>query len=207
MVSSAGELPFSEACERNKGPIGQALERLLPPRAQVLEIGAGTGQHAVHFSALIPGVQWQASDRAENLPGLAARFEREAAGRLSPPLALDVRDGAWPPGPFDAIYTANTLHIMPFALTPVLLDRAAQCLRPGGLLIIYGPFSDGGVHHAASNARFDQQLRQRDAQMGIRDAQEVSELARQYGLVRQTDLPLPANNRLLVFSLLSDPRH
>jgi SAM-dependent methyltransferase len=207
MGSSASELPFSEACERNKGPIGQALERLLAPRARVLEIGAGTGQHAVHFSALRPDVQWQASDRAENLPGLVARFEREAAGRLSPPLALDVRDSAWPRGPFDAIYTANTLHIMPFKLTPVLLDRAAQCLRPGGLLICYGPFSDGGVHHAASNARFDQQLRQRDPQMGIRDALEVTELARLRGLVQQADLALPANNRLLVFCLLSDPRN
>jgi SAM-dependent methyltransferase len=201
-LPSAMELPFSEACERNKGPIGLALCRLLAPDARVLEIGAGTGQHAVHLSTLMPGLEWLATDRAENLPGLAARFEQEAAGRLSPPLALDVRDAEWPPGPFDAIYTANTLHIMPFELTPVLLDRAAHCLRPGGLLICYGPFSDGGVHLADSNARFDQQLRQRDPQMGIRDAIEVAELAAARGLALQADLPLPANNRLLVFSRL-----
>lgn len=194
------EMPFSEACERNKGPIGQALAQLLPDDARVLEVGAGTGQHAVHFATLMPGLDWLATDRADNLPGLHARFALEAPGRLNSPQALDVTDERWPQGPFDVVYTANTLHIMPFELTAVLFERAGHCLCPGGLLICYGPFMDDGVHQADSNLRFDQSLRARDPKMGIRDTFDILPIARRCGFVLDADLPLPANNRLLVFS-------
>lgn len=195
------ELPFSEACERNKVPIGQALLQLLPADARVLEVGAGTGQHAVHFTSLMPRLDWLATDRAENLPGLQARFALEAPDRQKPPEVLDVSDKRWPSGPFDAVYTANTLHIMPFDLTPVLFEQASHCLCPGGLLICYGPFMDAGLHRADSNHRFDQSLKARDPRMGIRDTVDIMAIARGNGFVLDADLPLPANNRLLVFSL------
>lgn len=195
------ELPYSEACERNKWPIGEALLRMLPPDAKVLEVGAGTGQHAVHFSALLPEMRWLATDLEQNLPGLRARFAQEAPDRLAAPLALDVGEGRWPAGPFDAVYTANTLHIMPFDLTPLLLAGARRCLRPGGLLICYGPFMDDGQHHAESNRRFDESLQARDPSMGIRDTADIVHMAKAESFSLDADLPLPANNRLLVFSL------
>ncbi len=199
MRFSLEDLPHSPACERNQGPIGQVLMRLLPPAARVLEIGAGTGQHAVHFTALRPDLDWLASDRPQNLADIEARFRLQAAGRLGSPLALDVAEGPWPTGPFDAVFTANTLHIMPFELTPRLLDGAATVLKPGGWLICYGPFHDGGVHTADSNVAFDLSLRQRDPAMGLRDALVVRRLAAERGLDALGDLSLPANNRLLLF--------
>ena len=204
-MSHIDDLPFSEACERNKRPIGQALARLLSADARVLEIGAGTGQHAVWFTRSMPGLDWLVTDVPDNLPGLSARIEREGQGRLEPPRALDLSADSWPEGPFDAVYTANTLHIMPFELTAVLFDGARQCLRPGGRLICYGPFHYAGRHTAESNAAFDRSLRERDPAMGIRDAEEVRRMAAERGLVPEADLALPANNRLLVFTL--DPTH
>ena len=194
-------LPFSEACERNKQPIGDVLQHRLPDSARVLEIGAGTGQHAVYFGRIRPDLIWQASDVASNVPDLSRRFEHEAPDRLAPPITLDVADQAqWPAGPFDAVYTANTLHIMPWELTPLLLAGAARCLRPGGQLILYGPFHDAGRHTSASNQAFDRSLRQRDPVMGIRDAVEVAALAARHEFEQQADLALPANNRILIFA-------
>jgi len=197
--SPTPELPFSPACERNKLPIGQALQQMLPEQARVLEIGAGTGQHAVYFSRLLPGAVWQSTDVAANVPSLRARFELEGPESLPPPLVLDVRDENWPSGPFDAVFTANTLHIMPFELAPFLVRNAAALLGPGGRLICYGPFQDNGVHTSPSNASFDQSLRARDKRMGIRDAIELQRLALSWGLAAEADLALPANNRILSF--------
>ncbi|MFU8832688.1 MAG: DUF938 domain-containing protein [Wenzhouxiangella sp.] len=202
LSNGPADLPFSPACERNKAPIGEVLQKNLPENAHVLEIGAGTGQHAVYFSQLMPGVNWQSTDVAENVPSLRARFELEAPDRLPPPLALDVRDENWPPGPYDAVFTANTLHIMPYDLAPLLVRGAAAVLVPGGRLICYGPFHDNGVHTAPSNESFDRSLRARDARMGIRDAVEFQRLARSCGLALEADLALPANNRMLLFTRL-----
>ncbi len=193
-------LPFSEACERNKVPIADALEQFLPESARVLEIGAGTGQHAVYFTQRFPQLNWLATDRAENLEGLRARVAREADNRRIEVRELDVSKDHWPAGPFDAVYTANTLHIMPFELTPVLIEHSARLLRPDGQLICYGPFQDNGVHTSESNANFDQSLKSRDPKMGIRDANEIRHIARLQGLDQTADLPLPANNRLLIFT-------
>lgn len=195
------KLPYSEACERNKRPIGEVLERILPKSASVLEIGAGTGQHAVYFTRLLPGIRWQASDVGPHLPDLERRFEQEGDDRLPAPIELDVADSSqWPDGQFDAVYTANTLHIMPWELTPLFMAGAAACLRPGGQLIVYGPFHDRGQHTAPSNEAFDRSLRQRDPAMGIRDAVEVAEIAARCGLAQRDDLGLPANNRILAFT-------
>lgn len=204
------DLPFSEACERNKQPLLEALRSWLPQPpdrpAQVLEVGSGTGQHGVHFSQHLP-VRWQLSDRPEHLPGLRRRQAHAstiasgvpAAGQLLPPLQLDVTQPDWPTGRFDAVFSANTAHIMPAAAVPALFSGSARVLAPGGLFLLYGPFHVGGVHTSASNAAFDAHLRAIDPAMGVRDSLELLAIARALELVPVADLPLPANNRLLVF--------
>lgn len=192
-------LPYSEACERNQPSIAAVLLKCLSPGARVLELGAGTAQHAVYFSAHMPGVHWQCSDCAAQLTHIQARIELEGRGRLPSAIELDVMNEVWPPGPFDAVYTANTLHIMPWDHTPVLLQRSTEVLAPGGCLVIYGPFHDGGVHTAPSNAAFDRSLKARDPAMGVRDALRIKALAAERGLHIEADLSLPANNRILLF--------
>ncbi len=210
-------LPFSAACERNKQPILAVLRQWLPPAARVLEIGSGTGQHAIFFAQELEGLHWQPSDRGADLRGLAERIASEAGPDPGPwpwrplaagavvaePLQLDVdRKEHWPMQPFDAVFSANTLHIMAATSVPQLLAGAARLLEGGGLLILYGPFHDGGVHHAASNAAFDRQLRSGDPLMGIRDALAIKEQARRLGLEPLADLAMPAHNRSLVFRRL-----
>ena len=189
----------SLACERNKQSIAEVLTILLPRGAGVLEIGSGTGQHAVYFAAQLPCLSWKCSDRADNLPSIQARIDLEGHGQLPEALELDVTSNAWPSGPYDAVFTANTLHIMPWDHTPVLLQRSQQVIKPGGCLIIYGPFHDGGVHTAPSNKAFDRSLKARDPAMGVRDAVEIKRLAAANGISAEADLALPANNRILVF--------
>lgn len=192
-------MPWSEACERNRVPIAQVLSALLSDRSEVLEIGSGTAQHAVFFTLLRPELFWQCSDVADNLPGIQARIDQEGDGRLPDAIELDVMGEGWPSRLFDLVFTANTLHIMPWDHTPVLLARGAQCLRPGGCLVIYGPFHDSGVHTASSNEAFDRSLKSRDPAMGVRDAVQIRALAGDQGLRPEADLALPANNRILVF--------
>jgi cyclopropane fatty-acyl-phospholipid synthase-like methyltransferase len=189
---------FSPACERNKGPILAVLEEWLPARAQVLEIGSGSGQHAAFFCQQIAGLTWQTSERQENLTDLQAQLEA-LSPTLPAAIALDVTDaGQWPCQSFDAVFSANTAHIMSAAAVTHLLAGASQVLRPSGLLLLYGPFHDGGIHTAASNAAFDEHLRSLDPAMGVRDAIELVQQAQNLGLELLADLPLPANNRMLV---------
>lgn len=189
----------SPAAERNRIPIGQVLCRWLSPSARVLEIGSGTGQHAAWFHSLLPGVVWQATEMPEHLDGLRARLAAEAPS-LPEPLALDVMaTGDWPAGEWDAIFSANTLHIMPWDHTPALVHAAAGRVVDGGLLVIYGPFRDGDRFDAESNRRFDQQLRQRDPAMGIRDVLEVRQRAGAAGWLAEAEIAMPANNRILIF--------
>lgn len=191
-------LSWSDAAERNSAPIAEVLAQWLPESARVLEIGSGTGQHAVCFAhRLKPGV-WQASDRREYLTDLSERIRREA-DQLPPPIELDVVDSPWPPGPWDAVFSANTLHIMPWENTPVLLESSARVLAAGGLLVIYGPFHDRGRFDTESNRRFDQSLRMRDPAMGLRDAREIAAIAKRAGLRPEAEIAMPANNRTLIF--------
>ncbi|MDH4405912.1 MAG: DUF938 domain-containing protein [Cyanobium sp. D14.bin.5] len=189
---------FSPACERNKGPILAVLKEWLPARAQVLEIGSGSGQHAAFFCQQIGGIAWQTSERQESLTDLQAQLEA-LSPTLPAAIALDVSIAQqWPRQSFDAVFSANTAHIMSAAAVTHLLAGASQVLRPSGLLLLYGPFHDGGIHTAASNAAFDEHLRSLDPAMGVRDAIELVQQAQNLGLELLADLPLPANNRMLV---------
>jgi SAM-dependent methyltransferase len=198
---------LSPACERNKGPILAVLHDWLQNNARVLEIGSGGGQHAAFFCQRIAGLSWQASERPEGLADLQAQLAEVSPASLAPgsrllgPIALDVTRGEqWPRQGFDAVFSANTCHIMPAAALPQLLAGAARVLRAGGLLLLYGPFHNGGVHTAPSNAAFDAHLRSLDPAMGVRDALALQEQAQGLGFVPLADVAMPANNRMLVLA-------
>ena len=195
-------LPFSEACERNKHPILDVLRRVLTTPSSVLEVGAGTGQHAVHFAGALPQLTWQPTDRAEALPGLSARLAEEGTANVLPPFALDVSHGPWPvPGSHAAVYTANTLHIMGWPQVEAFFDGVARLLQPlpEAVLVVYGPFRYGGRFTTDSNRDFDAMLRARDPASGIRDFEAVDALAGRAGLRLREDCAMPANNQLLVW--------
>lgn len=191
--------PYSEACERNKDPILAVLKHAFADCTRVLEIGSGTGQHAVHFAQHMPHLQWQASEVAAHLAGIRAWIDEAALENLPPPLALNVTDAHWPDVNADAVFTANTLHIMSWPEVQRLFARVGALLDAGGVFAVYGPFKYAGVHTAESNARFDTMLRQRDSQSGLRDFEAVDALARASGFRLVGDHAMPANNRTIVW--------
>ena len=196
-------LPFSEACERNKHPILEVLAANLTSPASALEIGSGTGQHAVHFARHLPHLVWQPSDCAEYLSGLSARVAAEGPANLRMPLELDVAVAdAWPsPGTHGLVFSANTLHIMSWPMVEAFFHGVGVLLAPsdGALLLIYGPFRYAGKYTTPSNEAFDRMLRERDPRSGIRDIEAVDALAARQGLVLQADHALPANNQMIVW--------
>jgi SAM-dependent methyltransferase len=193
------DLPFSEACERNKGPILDVLRRAFTDRTRVVEIGAGTGQHAVHFARHLPHLGWQPTDRAEYLPGLAARIAMEGPPNLAGAVELDVLAKPWPPVRGDAVFSANTLHIMSWPAVEAFFTGLPRMLEQGGVLAIYGPFKYAGRFTTQSNAAFDAALRERDPQSGLREFEAVNDLAEAAGFALQGDHAMPANNQLLVW--------
>lgn len=195
------EKPFSAASERNRDPILAVLREWFADRRQVLEIGSGSGQHAVHFAAALPKATWQSSDRAENLPGIRAWLDEAALPNTPPPLELDV-GGAWPRGPYDAVFSANTLHIMSWTEVQMFFAALVAATTVGAKLAIYGPFNLGGRHTSDSNAAFDASLKARGAHMGLRDAAEVDALAAVAGFDLVDDVAMPANNRLRLWRRL-----
>lgn len=193
------QISVSEAAGRNQQPILEILTGEFSNTRRVLEIGSGTGQHAVHFAAHLVHLSWQPSDTGEYLPALRERLRRETLGNLLPVIELDVRLDPWPAGKFDGIYSANTLHIMSWSAVGDFFRGVDQTLEPAGTLCVYGPFRYGGRDTSPSNAAFDQFLRNRDPASGVRDFEAVDALARQRGLTLQSDHTMPANNRLLVW--------
>jgi cyclopropane fatty-acyl-phospholipid synthase-like methyltransferase len=192
-------LPFAPAPERNKRPILEQLLMLLPATGSLLEIGAGTGQHAVFFAARFPGLVWQATERADELAGLQRRLAVEGGPNLPPPLALDVSRDCWPAGPFSAAFSANTTHIMSWEAVCAMFAGVGACLRPNSPFCLYGPFRRHGEHTAPSNASFDREIRARSPQMGLRDMEALATLARGHAMLLERVIDMPANNFLLVF--------
>jgi cyclopropane fatty-acyl-phospholipid synthase-like methyltransferase len=187
------------ACERNKGPILEVLRREFGAQHTVLEIGSGTGQHAVHFAAHLPHLTWQPSEVAALLPPLAERVRLEGPPKLQTPIALDVCEHPWPVAAVDAIFSANTLHIMGPEALPEFFRGVGAALMPEGVLCVYGPFNYRGRYTSESNAQFDLWLKARDPRSAIRDFETVDALARQQGLTLSADHAMPANNRTLVW--------
>ena len=190
--------PCSDACERNREPILALLRRVFADCRHVLEIGSGTGQHAAYFAPALPHLTWQPSDRAENLPGIRLWREEAQTPRLLEPIELDV-DHPFPAVKADAVFSANTCHIMSWRQVERMFTAVGTLLPPRGVLAVYGPFHYGGKPTAASNARFDAMLRAQDPQSGVRDFEAVRDLAARNGLMLEEDNAMPANNRLLVF--------
>jgi cyclopropane fatty-acyl-phospholipid synthase-like methyltransferase len=192
-------LPFSEACERNKAPIVDVLAAAFADREQVLEIGSGTGQHAVHFATHLPHLIWHPTEQLAYLADLGARVQLEGPPNLRAPTVLDVSQSIWPLRSVDAVFTANTLHIMSWQQVTAMFRGLNAVLPSAGIVCVYGPFRYEGRYTSASNQDFDRMLQERDPKSGLRDIREVTGLASQYGLRLRADHDLPANNRLLEF--------
>lgn len=191
--------PYSEACERNRDPILAVIRPWLSACRSVLEIGSGTGQHAVYFAQQMPHLVWQPTDRAEHLAGMRLWLEEASLSNLRAPLALDVGEETWPAPAVDAVYSANTTHIMHWPEVRAMFAGAGSLLPEQGLFLLYGPFNYGGAYTSASNAHFDAWLKLRDPKSGLRDFEEIDRLAGAAGMVLQQDAAMPANNRLLVW--------
>lgn len=196
--------PYSGACDQNRDPILAVLNALLtneqPGHQQtVLEVGTGTGQHAVYFAEALPYVSWQCSDQQQYHQGITMWLDEANLPNLLPPLSLNVSENAWPQQQFDLIYSANVMHIMHWQNVVDLFSRGAKCIKPNGLMVCYGPFNFDGQYTSASNAQFDQSLRMRDPESGIRNFEDIEKLAKAAGLNFLHNYEMPANNRILVW--------
>lgn len=193
-------LPDAPATGRNREPILAVLRERFADRTRVLEIGSGTGQHAVFFAEAMPWLQWQTSDLPDRHAAIAAWIESSGLANVLPPFALDVdRPEQWPAQRFDAVFSANTLHIMGWPQVQALFANLPRVLMPSASVVIYGPFNIGGEFTSPSNAAFDAQLRAAEPQRGLRDLEAVQALAADIGLDFVADIPMPANNRCLVW--------
>jgi len=193
---------FSAACERNREPILTILREVLTEPMRVLEIGSGTGQHAAYFGQQLPHVTWQTSDLPGNHPSIHAWLGEAGLSNVLPPLTLDVSNNDWQIGSYDAIFSANTCHIMAWQQVEKMFAGFPHIVRAGGLVCIYGPFNYDGKFTSDSNAAFDASLRAQAAHMGIRDIEAVQALADRAGLRLLADNAMPAHNRLLVWQRL-----
>ena len=191
--------PYSQACENNKAPILNKIKAYLTGKKKILEIGSGTGQHAVHFAKHLPNVIWQTADQAMHHEGINAWLDETELSNLIAPITLDLNHD-WPvTEKYEAVYTANTLHIVSKPLVEKLIIGAAKHSQAQSHLFIYGPFNFNGKFTSESNQAFDAMLRERDPLSGIRDQEWVVSLAKRQGYELVQDHEMPANNRLLVF--------
>ncbi|WP_201597521.1 DUF938 domain-containing protein [Psychrobacter vallis] len=202
-------LPFSQACENNKQPILEVLQSELQGFTHVLEIGSGTGQHSIYFAPRLPEIKWQTSDVISNHPHINAWHNAHPAPNLFLPLAFDLDHDVVPVSshldsnhldkPYDALFTANTLHIISWVLVERLFTLASDALPVDGKLIVYGPFNEHGKYTSEGNQRFDAMLRQGNTDSGIRDKEDIVSLANAHHLQLTNTYVMPANNQLLIF--------
>ena len=191
----------SPAAQRNAASILDVLRTHLPARGQVLEIAAGSGDHALAFASALSGLDWTPSDPSPQARASLSAWRQAGPSNLRPPLSVDAADPAtWPQDRFDVVYCANMTHISPWSATEGLMDLAGRVLRrPGGLLVLYGPYREAEVPLAASNAAFDESLKARNPAWGLRDRAAVEALARSHGLAATRRAPMPSNNLTLLF--------
>ena len=196
---SSNKKPYAEACDQNGPPIQEVLTRFLPAEGDLLEIGSGTGQHAVRFAQAFPEINWYPSDRHEMHEGIQQWMDEAALPNLRDPIALDVLVDPWPEQRFDAIYSANTAHIMPLKGVEAMLVGVAKVLKPKAPFLLYGPFMYDGEHTSESNWRFDRWIRSWEAHRGVRDVSWLKEVAEPAGLLLEEDVEMPENNRMLIW--------
>ena len=189
--------PYSESCDQNRDPILAVIEPLFRERRNILEIGSGTGQHAVYFAARMPHLLWHTSDRPEYHAGIRAWLDEAGLPNTRGPIELDVRRSRWPRMHVDAVFSANTTHIMHWSEVVAMFEGVGKMLGRDGLFCLYGPFNYGGAYTSESNERFDSWLHERDPMSGIRDFDDLDVLASEAGMRLQQDVAMPANNRLL----------
>jgi cyclopropane fatty-acyl-phospholipid synthase-like methyltransferase len=197
------EKPFSAASERNRDFILAVLREHFADRRRVLEIGSGTGQHAVCFGAALRHLTWQTADLPEHHPGIVLWLAEAQLSNVLPPLVVDADAAAWDFGRFDAVFSANTLHIMSWAQVERTFAHLPQVMTAGAKLVIYGPFNYGGRFTSPSNEAFDATIKTWGPHMGIRDFEAVDALARREGLRLLEDRAMPANNRCLVWERIA----
>lgn len=191
--------PYSESCLQNCEPIFSVIEPLLSSTNSLLEIGSGTGQHAVYFSERLSHLKWQTSDCLPYLEGIGLWIDGAELENVLLPIELDVAKSNWPSTSYDAIYMANTIHIMHASEVEIMFTQLANHLESEGQLIIYGPFNYDGQYTSESNQRFDQWLKNRDANSGIKNFEDIHVMAKRAGLSLENDYEMPANNRILHF--------
>lgn len=191
--------PFSQACENNKQPILNVISSYFKAGDQVMEIGSGTGQHALYFCQQLPDVKWIPCEIPENMETLAIGLSGEKLANLMPTQELDVRQTVWPARKLDGLYSANCLHIMPAAFNVDFFRGAGEVLLPGATLCVYGPFKYQGEFTSDSNAGFDDWLKNRDPLSGIRDFESINKLAENNAFKLIEDRAMPANNQCLIW--------
>lgn len=192
-------VPFSQACENNSRPILEVLLRVFASCDRVLEIGSGTGQHAVFLAKHLPHLHWQPSDLEENHAGIRLWLEEYPSPNVAEPITLDIATDPWPKDLFNGVFSANTAHIMPWNLTQDMITLVGENLPTLGIFALYGPFNYRGEFTSASNEQFDLWLKAHSLERGIRDFEKVDAAARATGMVLVEDNEMPANNRLLVW--------
>ncbi len=190
---------YSEACEQNRTPILGIIRDEFADSRRVLEIGSGTGQHAVYFSSQLPHLTWQTSDMACNHASISAWRAEAALDNVLPPLSLDVTRGPWPETVYDGIFSANTAHIMAWSAVEDMFRGIGRLLAGGGSFCLYGPFNYQGHFTSASNERFEHWLKDRDPLSGLRNFEDLDALAGVNGMHLKADHEMPVNNRLLVW--------
>ncbi len=191
--------PYSESCDMNQEVISKVLEKYLLKSGVILEIGSGTGQHAVYFANKFPNYTWQPADVAENIPGMKLWFDEAQLSNIKEPEILNVDDYHGSTDSFDFVYSANTVHIMSWSQVEKLFKILQTVLKPAAIFILYGPFSYNFKQTSESNQRFDLWLKGRDPLSGVRDFSDLNKLASDSSLVFQTDIEMPVNNRILVW--------
>ena len=191
--------PYAESCDQNRDPIFEVIQPLLIDKKNLLEVGSGTGQHAAYFSQKMPHLIWQTSDQQPYHEGIKLWLDDANLDNTPPPILLNVSTDIWPKQNFDAIFSANAVHIMSWDNVVDFFENAPKLLNKGGLFILYGPFNYNQQYTSESNARFDIWLKQRNSHSAIRDFEALDELAQKSGMTLQNDYALPANNRIIVW--------